>query len=317
MGLCMSVDEIDQYLNNPSKMAKLLMENGVAAHTNRLVITAGESGKCKKKPMFQWKNGFRNDSHDSCLFINTGKVVVIDIDTKIEDIRKNINLPSNCWLETTPSGGVHIYFLRSEKLHKYNNCIKISLFGIHPVDILIKNSIVYAGGSTYLKPNGDLCRYVWDKEMNPLTTTLGKMPEEWESMILEILTSKDKEVAAKMRPYLLGCQCCKPMGIELTLVSSIIARFGEECRSLIREWTASRDISIIVEECLQKYSGKTTYRGDDDNLERIINISPHKNCRVDTHVSAQVVVEPTPPPASRSDGDFDSSSTSDICEQFD
>jgi len=314
----MSVGEIDQYLNNPSKMAKLLMDNGIAASTNRLVISPGDNGKCKKKPMFPWKNIFRNDSNDSCLIINTGKVVVIDIDTKIEDIQKFIDkLPSNCWFETTPNGGVHIYFLRSDKLHNYNSCIKISLFGMHPVDILIKNGVVYAGGTTYLKPNGDLCRYVWDKQLNPLTTTLGEMPEEWETMILEILTSKDKEVAAKMRPYLLGCQCCRPMGIDLTLVSSTIARYGEECRSLIREWTASRDISIIVDESLQKYGDKTTYRGDDDKLERIINASPHRNCGVDgaaQHVPVQVAAEPL---SASDNDDFDEDSASDAEAEFD
>lgn len=195
-------------LYNPSKIATYLKDRGICdTQTTIIEPSINQKGKMVKKPIHSWKKINRNVSYDTALMIMTGDVLVIDIDDHVDDINRYVNLPNNCWVDYTASGGCHIYLNKDDDIYEYSTTIELKLWGFEHVDILIKNGFAYAGGTTYRHPvtNGTMS-YVWDNEHNPLTVEkLGNIPTDWKDEILKNLDKVNEKLINSLKPWILGC----------------------------------------------------------------------------------------------------------------
>jgi hypothetical protein len=255
-------------LTNPHAMATLLKSNGHDVQTTHLRVTRKYNTKLAKKPGHRWRDSRRMVESDSALMIMTGNILIVDVDDKVENIYDHIDIPLDCWVEKTPSGGWHIYFQHDEDIAQYNTNIKNKLWGFKEVDILIKNGFAYAGGTSYALPeDGRLVHYVWDYERNPVKVRHPcKIPEILKSAILDSIRQKEIETIRDMKPYILGCDgdttsCAGCKKLSYRHMESVCQTFSsmEIGREMIREWTKDFDDAEYITELLLRYEHNNEY----------------------------------------------------------
>ena len=280
----------DDQLYEPYKLAHYLNNNDICkAQTTHLYPQLGNNGKLRKKPGHRWKNNRpRILKYDEAIMIMTGDILVIDIDDKVDDINKYLQLPEKCWVDYTPSGGCHIYLKNDVRIQEYNTTVGLKLWGFKNVDILIKNGFAYAGGTSYYNPihYGKMI-YRWDVVKNPTTIERpGEIPTEWKKDILEKLEGKTTKYINNLKHWLLGCDgidnvChgCEGLvpnenyGYLLYLVSTCLnnKNGGPE---LIHQWMHKNCKCKIRYEISIK-SDDNPYTNDSIHLEEIKKASSH------------------------------------------
>lgn len=248
-------------LYNPGRIAAYLKDEGICdTQTTVIIPSLSEKGKMIKKPAHSWMKEKRNYHTDTALMIMTGDVLVIDIDDPVDDITRYVNLPDNCWVDYTASGGCHIYLNKDDDIYEYSTTIGLKLWGFEHVDILIKNGFAYAGGTTYRHPiTNATMAYVWDNERNPLTVgRLSNIPTEWKREILKNLEKSNKEFISSLKPWILGC--------------SGVAGECHGCVGLV----PTRDIeffTLVLKKLLERHKGgielfiKWVKKYSDDNID--------------------------------------------------
>jgi hypothetical protein len=255
-------------LTSPYDMAIYLKDHGYDVQTGCMKATRKSNGKLAKKPGHRWRDSRRMVQSDTSLIIMTGNILIVDVDDKVDNIYDHIDIPSDCWVEKTPSGGWHIYFQYDADISAYNTNIKNKLWGFKEVDLLIKNGFAYAGGTTYALPeDGKLVTYVWDHERNPINVPkLCKIPEKLKVDILKSIREKEIKTVEDMRPYILGCPgdsitCAGCKRLSYSHMESVCQTFASMGlgRDIIREWTKDFGDDEYTSELISKYQFNNEY----------------------------------------------------------
>ena len=305
------------------KMANLInRSSNIHCQTTIISPTIRKCGKVEKAPSHKWqvsKEKSRLEKSDTALMIMMDDIVVIDIDTPLEDCSIDDvfpDLPADCWIDRTPSGGYHLYFQSDDDIGKYPTTTKLSLWGLDAVDILIKNGFAYGGGSAYKHPKtGKMMRYVWDEQRNPeKSLTLPPIPQEMKEEILRGLMERHridrpkksnisplpkKSIAVTaspddLREYVLGCdgsdECAGCRGLpnddepydeyfKMIVVVANETQKSDEGLEIVDKW-AQRSSKYDREDVVRRYhSIKDGYDGKPLTIASIKVKSEHNKIK--------------------------------------